>query len=173
MLATMYALLALSLAAASPAAVPPDPGLRAVLDVHNQLRARFGSRPLRWNPVLAANAERYAHTLAATGVLRHSPRAGRESERENLVVGPRSRSSPAQLAQLWVAQGRLFRPGTFPAVCAGAASSCFHFTQMIWPTTTDVGCGLVRGRFEALVCRYSPPGNRDGVRVGSVPVRTR
>lgn len=163
----MYALLALSLAAGAPppAAVPPDANLRAVLDVHNQLRARFGARPLRWNPVLAANAERYAHTLAATGILRHSPRAGRERERENLVVGPRSRASPAQLAQLWVAQGPLFRPGTFPAVCVGGPSSCFHFTQMIWPTTTDVGCALVRGRFEALVCRYTPPGNRDGVRL--------
>ena len=152
---------------------PADPRMRAVLDVHNQLRARFGARPLRWNPALAANAERYAHTLAASGILRHSSRVGRENERENLVVGPRSRATPAQLAQVWVGQGRLFRAGIFPNVCVGGLSTCGHFTQMIWPTTTDVGCGFVRGRFEALVCRYSPPGNRDGMRLGPVPVQVR
>jgi hypothetical protein len=34
---------------------------------------------------------------------------------------------------------------------------------MVWSTTREVGCGFASGRqFEALVCRYSPPGNRDG-----------
>jgi hypothetical protein len=37
---------------------------------------------------------------------------------------------------------------------------------MIWLKTTDVGCGYAYGRYVALVCRYSPPGNKDGVAVG-------
>ncbi|MEO7654234.1 MAG: CAP domain-containing protein, partial [Sphingomicrobium sp.] len=45
----------------------------------------------------------------------------------------------------------------------GDWSQCGHYTQMVWPTTTDIGCGYARGRFDALVCRYSPPGNKDGV----------
>ena len=160
------------LAAAPPDAaqvdqLPADRDMRSVLDLHNQVRARFGARPLRWNPMLAANAQRYAHILAASGALRHSPRLGRENERENIAVGPRSRAAPAQLAQVWVYQGRLFRPGIFPNVCRAGVAACGHFTQMIWPATTDLGCGFVRGRYEALVCRYSPPGNRDGVRLGS------
>ena len=154
-------------------AVPANRDLRSILEVHNQLRARNGARPLRWNPVLAANAERYAHTLAALGTVQHASRVGRENERENIVVGPRSGVSPVDLVQIWVREGRLFRPGTYPGVCAGDWSKCSHFTQMIWPTTTDLGCGYVRGRFDALVCRYSPPGNKDGVYLGPTQVRDR
>jgi hypothetical protein len=33
---------------------------------------------------------------------------------------------------------------------------------MVWSTTTEVGCAFVEDRrFDALVCRYSPPGNQD------------
>jgi hypothetical protein len=42
--------------------------------------------------------------------------------------------------------------------------SVAHYTQMVWPTTTQIGCGFYAGRkYDALVCRYSPPGNRDGI----------
>ena len=35
--------------------------------------------------------------------------------------------------------------------------------QMIWPTTTHVGCALAsNARSDYLVCRYSPAGNIDG-----------
>ncbi len=149
--------------------LPTNRDLRSILEVHNQLRARNGARPLRWNPVLADNALRDAHTLSGHGRVQHSSRVGRENERENIAVGPRSGISPVQLAQIWVREGQLFRPGTYPDVCVGGWSACSHFTQMIWPTTTDLGCGYVRGRYDALVCRYSPPGNRDGVAIGLPP----
>ena len=65
---------------------------------------------------------------------------------------------------------RSFRPGIFPAVCTGDWSRCAHYTQVIWPTTTDVGCGKARGGgFEWFVCRYSPGGNKDGRPVGIRP----
>jgi hypothetical protein len=39
---------------------------------------------------------------------------------------------------------------------------------MIWPTTTDIGCGMdTGGGFNWLVCRYSPGGNKDGKPVGT------
>jgi hypothetical protein len=42
---------------------------------------------------------------------------------------------------------------------------------MIWPTTTDLGCGDAQGGgFDWLVCRYSPGGNKDGQPVGQPPV---
>jgi hypothetical protein len=38
-----------------------------------------------------------------------------------------------------------------------------HYTQMIWPQTTEIGCGYAPGGgFNWLVCRYNPGGNKDG-----------
>jgi len=118
--------------------------------------------PVRWNPVLAEHATVYARTLAGTGQLQHSSRQGRETERENLVVGRRGSGSANAMVQTWGREKALYRGGTFPNVCAGDWSTCAHYTQMIWSKTTDVGCAYSSGQFDALVCRYSPPGNRDG-----------
>jgi hypothetical protein len=62
---------------------------------------------------------------------------------------------------------RAFRPGLFPMVSAtGNWSDVAHFTQMIWPTTTVIGCGLASNAWsDFLVCRYAPPGNKDGTAI--------
>jgi hypothetical protein len=153
--------------------VPGNRDLKAVLDLHNRLRGEVGARPLRWNPALAANAQRYADVLARTGQVEHASRAGRENERENIIVGLKTGISPLQMVQAWVRERQYFRPGTFPDVCGGDWTRCGHFTQMIWPTTTDIGCGYATGRFDAFVCRYSPPGNKDGALVGPGATRPR
>ena len=152
-------------------AIPGNRDLRDILSIHNRLRSEVGARPLRWNTALAANAQRYANVLAETGQVVHASRVGRENERENIVVGPLSGISPVRLTEIWVKEKAQFRPGTYPGVCVGDWSTCSHYTQMIWPGTTDIGCGYARGRFDALVCRYSPPGNKDGVALG--PTMTR
>jgi hypothetical protein len=33
---------------------------------------------------------------------------------------------------------------------------------MVWPTTTHVGCAIFAADWDYLICRYSPPGNKDG-----------
>jgi hypothetical protein len=33
---------------------------------------------------------------------------------------------------------------------------------MVWPTTTHVGCAIFSADWDYLICRYSPPGNKDG-----------
>lgn len=142
---------------------PTDRTSAGLLAYHNQLRAEAGSPPLRWNPALAASAGQYARVLADTGRLVHSSRQGRENERENIIVGRRGSGSPMTMAQTWGNERRLYTPGVFPAVCAGDWSTCAHYTQMVWSTTRDIGCAFATGRqYQALVCRYSPPGNRDG-----------
>jgi hypothetical protein len=57
-----------------------------------------------------------------------------------------------------------YQPGIFPNVSInGDWMRVAHYTQMVWPTTTQIGCGFYSGaRYDALVCRYSPPGNTDG-----------
>ena len=39
-----------------------------------------------------------------------------------------------------------------------------HYTQIVWPATTQVGCALASSATtDYLVCRYAPAGNKDGV----------
>jgi hypothetical protein len=155
------------IAAAVSVAIPqqaPDAVSAAILAEHNLARAQAGVPPLRWNTQLAADAAAYGPVLSAIGHLQHSPRSSRpRNERENLVQGPRGIYSARQLVDVWIAERRYFHPGVFPSVCAGNWSSCAHYTQMIWPTTTDVGCAIYSDiRYDWLICRYSPPGNIDG-----------
>ncbi|MGZ5879590.1 MAG: CAP domain-containing protein [Croceibacterium sp.] len=138
-----------------------------ILDVHNAERAAVGAPPLQWNARLAQDAADYAAVLARTGQLVHAPREGRGIERENI-----EQASPGwpreHMTDQWVAEKKNFMPGVFPMVSlTGNWSDVAHYTQMIWPTTTDLGCGSATGSgHEWLVCRYSPGGNKDGNPVG-------
>lgn len=149
---------------AAPLVVSLDPVSRQLLDAHNRERAMVGVPPLQWDPMLARSAISYGPVLAATGRLQHSPRASRPGQRENLWRGTAHAYLPAQMVASWAAEKRFFRPGIFPAVSTtGNWVDVSHYTQMIWRTTTRVGCGVYRSRqWDYLICRYSPPGNADG-----------
>ncbi|HET9811443.1 MAG TPA: CAP domain-containing protein [Sphingomicrobium sp.] len=140
-----------------------DKFARLFLDVHNAERSTVGAAPLQWDPQLAANAAIYAGELARTGRLQHAPREGRGIERENLSQGLLGWNQ-RQMMQNWVKEKRYFIPGLFPDVSrTGNWADVAHYTQMIWPTTIKVGCGMASGSgFKWLVCRYSPGGNKDG-----------
>lgn len=144
-------------------AIPLDPVAARILAVHNRERIAVGARPLQWDPALAASASAYAQQLARGGPFVHAPRAGRENERENLTRGLPG-ASPEQMMVNWTGEKRNFVPGTYPNVSkTGNWYDVSHYTQMIWPTTTRVGCGTARGAGqEVMVCRYTPPGNREG-----------
>lgn len=135
-----------------------------MLALHNRERAAVGTPPLQWDPMLAESAASYGPTLAALGRLQHSPREGRPGQRENLAMASTGYYDDMQLAGLWVAEKRIFQPGLFPNVSrTGYWKDVSHYTQMVWRGTTHVGCALYRaGGNDFLICRYSPPGNKDG-----------
>lgn len=138
-----------------------------VLATHNRERASFGSAPLQWDRNLAMAAASYGPSLSAIGRLQHSSRANRAGQAENLWMGTRGAYSLEAMVGTWSSERRYFRPGIFPHVSAtGSWQDIGHFTQMIWKTTTHVGCALHRDRrHDFLICRYSPKGNVDGRRV--------
>jgi hypothetical protein len=156
--------------AATPAhaAVATSPGLdginHRILSLHNAARADVGAPPLQWDPALAVAAASYGPALSRLGRLVHSPRTGRENQRENLWMGQQGRFGPEEMVGAWTAEKSHFSPGQFPNVSrTGKWSDVAHYTQMIWKTTTHVGCAIYRdGGWDYLICRYSPPGNRDG-----------
>lgn len=138
-----------------------------MLPAHNRERAAAGVAPLAWDPALARAAAAFASQLAAQGSLRHSPRQARPGQGENLWMGTRGAFSPQAMVANWASEKRWFRPGLFPGVSStGNWADVGHFSQMIWPTTTRLGCAIAsNARADFLVCRYGPAGNIDGRRV--------
>jgi hypothetical protein len=142
-----------------------------MLATHNAVRAQAGVGPLAWDPALGQAAASYAVQLALTNSFHHSDRHARVGVGENLWMGTRGAYSYDAMVGRWASEGRNFVPGIFPAVSrSGNWENVGHYSQMIWPTTTRVGCALAsNSRTDFLVCRYATGGNIDGQRVPSSP----
>jgi len=157
-------------AAQAPLSPPPNflpgatgPIAQRLLAAQNRERSAVGHSPLQWDPALAASAASYGPTLASLRRLVHSPRETRPGQRENLAMAFHGTLSPEQLVDMWSREKLLLQPGLFPAVSrTGNWADVAHYTQMVWPTTTRVGCAIYSADWDYLICRYSPPGNIDG-----------
>jgi hypothetical protein len=79
-------------------------------------------------------------------------------------MGPHGYYPVEAMVGSWASEKRWFRRGVFPNVSrTGDWSDVGHYTQMVWPTTTRVGCAVAStGRVDYLVCRYANAGNIDG-----------
>jgi uncharacterized protein YkwD len=146
---------------------------QTALAAHNATRAMFsngGVQPLTESDSLNTGAQEYAMRLAELGDLVHSPRESRPGVGENLAVLESTRMvGPAEVATRtvggWAGEAVSYdynRPGA-------NFFSTGHFTQMVWKSSTTVGCGYAIGsrtdpdgtKFNSyyVVCRYSPSGN--------------
>ncbi|AAS50188.1 AAL178Wp [Eremothecium gossypii ATCC 10895] len=121
----------------------------AVLDLHNDYRRRHHAVPLRWNSTLYTHAQHYANRILCNGSLVHSglPHG------ENLALG----YSPAAAVTAWYDEIAEYDFST-----PGFSHATGHFTQLVWRSTTSVGCAYVMcgpcyGLY--IICQYDPPGN--------------
>jgi hypothetical protein len=139
-----------------------------VLAPHNAERGRAGVSPLVWDNDLGTAAAAYARQMAMSGRFEHSDRTQRRGTGENLWMGTHGAYSIEAMVGGWTSEKGWFRAGTFPNVSrTGNWEDVGHYTQMIWPTTTRVGCALATTpRTDYLVCRYAGAGNVDGRQVG-------
>ena len=163
----LLACIAFALASAAPAQPVEEDALgdlaSRILAAHNRERSMVGAEPLRWDAELAAHASSYGPVLARLRTLVHSPRESRPGERENLAMASHGTLSPEELVGMWSKEKQFLQPGLFPAVSrTGQWEDIAHYTQMVWPTTTRVGCAIYVADWDYLICRYSPPGNIDG-----------
>ena len=154
-----------------PAAAPRGEALlrATALSLHNRARAEFGVAPVSWNEGLAAAARGYAEQMAATGVYRHDPTPGRRKLMgENRWKGTRGVFDYQVMIGVMIDERALFRPGVFPAISAtGVWNDVAHYTQIVWPRTTEIGCAVASSATtDYLVCRYAPTGNKDGMALG-------
>jgi hypothetical protein len=138
-----------------------------ILAAHNAWRVQAGVAPLIWDNALGTGAAEWAQRLALSGVFQHSDRKARRGIGENMWYGSHGAYTPEAMVSLWGAEKRYFVPGMFPNVSrTGNWMDVSHYTQVIWPATTRVGCAVAsNGRTDYLVCRYATAGNIDGRRV--------
>lgn len=141
--------------------------LRAVmLDRHNAERESLGLAPLEWDAALAADAARYAESMARSGRFAHSTAADRAiPSGENLWMGSRGLYDYQTMVGGFIDEKRYWRRGgRLPDISTtGRWQDVGHYSQMIWRGTRKLGCALGEGAdFDYLVCRYVPAGNMFG-----------
>ena len=139
-----------------------------ILKIHNETRQAVGTAPLKWNCALADFAQKWANK----DTFEHSP----EKDRQNIIPGSlagenlsndsETTQTMQKLIQGWIDE-KAFLAGDAKTCAAGKV--CGHYTQMVWKTTTEVGCGVFRksntmgaeyqGKASYFVCIYNPAGN--------------
>ena len=137
----------------------------SILKLHNEERVRLGSQPLEWDEVLAKDAKNWASSLSSKGEFEHAfSELAQKKQGENLALGRTGFFTTEQLVTLWLDERSMTKTGIFPDVTTSESwSDVGHYTQMMWPSTTKVGCAVKRGKSDDyLVCRYWPAGNRIG-----------
>lgn len=135
-----------------------------MLAQQNRVRSEHGAPPLLWDEELAAKAQTYANIMAQSDVFAHDPTNRNPRQGENLWRGTRGGFPYAAMVGGWIGEQAYFKPGVFPDNSNnGNWMSVSHYTQMIWPTTTSIGCATASSATkDYLVCRYWPAGNKDG-----------
>jgi hypothetical protein len=125
---------------------------KVYLDPQNEHRAQHCVPPLTWDEGLAAQATAWARRCDFV----HSSTSG---VGENLYFRRPSMNDPKQGIDAWYGE---VSAHNYDATQYSSASG--HFTQLIWKSTTRVGCGSaicpgLSGGGIMMVCQYAPQGN--------------
>jgi uncharacterized protein YkwD len=147
-------------------AADPEPGrLAGITRQHNAERVTIPVPPLSWDPALAAAAQTYAERC----IYQHSMAANLG---ENLAADAPPDSNAAAAVALWVGEKADY---DYAANTCTPNAQCGHYTQVVWRSSTRLGCGVAIcetgspfganfPRWEIWVCNYAPPGNFNGQR---------
>ena len=147
----------------------------AFITAHNKWRIHAGvTERLGYSTALADQAQAWADHLKTTNhcQMRHSKSDGRYGE--NLYWASAMRWSdgrkelqkvtPEQVVDSWGGEQADYDDRTNS--CA-PGKVCGHYTQVVWRTTTTVGCGMAvcdDTKQQIWVCQYQPAGNWVGER---------
>ena len=141
--------------------------LAGTLAAHNDVRASHGQAPLTWDSDLAIIAADWValcvDVVDPAGLVDHND--GRsdtypEYVGENIYASSGQASGPNAVAN-WASEEAEYDYAS--NTCSGM---CGHYTQIVWDTTTKVGCAI--GNCPGLqfastvVCNYAPGGNDGG-----------
>ena len=144
----------------------------ATLSQHNTYRTTHRSPSLTSSASLNASAQRWAEQMASSGSFQHSSPSQRNNAGENLYVSYTTANSIGagtlgnQAVTSWYNEVSSYNYAN-PVFSMQTG----HFTQLVWRSSTQLGCGSARGTatrngrtYNAfyVVCHYSPAGNVTG-----------
>ena len=144
-----------------------------VLKAHNVVRIKHGLTPLTWSTKLAKYSQEWADNLCVSGKCTMVHRPGTPPHGENLYwASPVSWSSGETAVQgttikdvvkVWADEEDWYN---YASNSCDPGQQCGHYTQMVWKSTTKVGCAIKVGKdkSQSWVCSYDPPGNFTGQR---------
>ncbi|NUN16006.1 MAG: hypothetical protein HUU55_20455 [Myxococcales bacterium] len=153
--------------------------LQGMTLAHNLLRAEVGAPPVTWNPTLAELAQGWANQCVAQYDSARTTKWKQATGAKTPFVGqlfyvtdvdsvPPAISSPFSA---WTAGQQDY---TWISNQCASGQNCGHYTQVIWATTTYLGCGIKKcaqlqlggitwtGAY-IVVCNYAVGGNYPGV----------
>lgn len=121
-----------------------------MLAQHNNYRALHGVPAVTWNQDLA----NFALGNADSGTWAHTVN---DQYGENIATG--TYTDPDYYGYLWYNEIQQYNFND-----PGYSESTGHFTQMVWKSTTEIGCAVSNvennlGYPYSMTCEYYPPGN--------------
>ena len=143
-----------------------------VVRAHNAWRGRARVPPLRWAEDLAARAQARAAYLAGHGCdIVHGPLPVDVGENLCWVGSVRAVGHKDELDAVtptWVIDKWGAESADYSAEHGTCAPNrqCGHYTQIVWATSVEVGCGMAvcPTLDQVWVCNYRPRGNVRGLR---------
>ncbi|GLI70345.1 hypothetical protein VaNZ11_015306 [Volvox africanus] len=157
---------------------PPSsncPDAQTVLDVHNFYRAQHQAPPLEWDEDLSAASTAYAQQLASQGcALTHTYNITYGENLFSLFHYPKPSTSCTESVIAWYSEVDSYNFNAERPLADNWAKGIGHFTQVVWKSTSLVGCGIgtrdvpidinnngviYPGGCKIVVCRYRESGN--------------
>lgn len=124
-----------------------------LLERHNYWRAEVDVPPLQWSDLLATSSLKWAIDLEKKCQFKHSE----TNNGENLWKGTTGAFPTSDVVDSWASEKADYK---YQKNKCQPGKVCGHYTQIVWKTTTTVGCAKTTcDGMTTWVCQYDPPGN--------------